>query len=253
MSVGLALAERMLAARFNRDGHEVVDHYTFTIASDGDIQEGVTSEASSFAGHLGLGRLIAFYDDNKIQLASPVEEVFSEDVAERYDAYGWHVLNVGEDLSARAARAGHARGDGGRGPSVADDRPLAHRLRLSEQAGHLERARLAARRGGGAARRRRPTAGTPTSSSTFPRRRSRTSASAASADASCRPSGSSASSAIARSSPSRRELLQMIDGAEMPERLGSRPARGLTRARSRSRPARPPNARSTGPRSRCHT
>jgi transketolase len=99
MSVGVALAERMLAARFNRDGHEIVDHYTFTIASDGDIQEGVASEASSLAGHLGLGRLIAFYDNNKIQLASPVSEVFSEDVAMRYEAYQWHVQDIGEDLS----------------------------------------------------------------------------------------------------------------------------------------------------------
>ena len=99
MSVGLALAERMLAARFNRDGHDIVDHYTFTIASDGDIQEGVSAEASSLAGHWGLGRLIAFYDDNKIQLASRVEKVMTENVAERYDAYGWHVQNVGTDLS----------------------------------------------------------------------------------------------------------------------------------------------------------
>jgi transketolase len=99
MSVGLALAERMLAARFNRDGHDIVDHHTFVIASDGDIQEGVASEACSLAGHLGLGRLIVFYDDNKIQLASPTSATFSEDVAERYDAYGWHVENVGEDLS----------------------------------------------------------------------------------------------------------------------------------------------------------
>src|SRR5579884_536941 len=99
MSVGLALAERMLAARFNDAGHEIVDHYTFTIASDGDIQEGVASEACSLAGHLGLGRLIAFYDNNHIQLASPVSAVMSENVAERYDAYGWHVQNVREDLS----------------------------------------------------------------------------------------------------------------------------------------------------------
>ena len=99
MAVGLALAEQMLAARFNEDGHDVVDHYTFTIASDGDIQEGVASEASSLAGHLGLGRLVAYYDNNKIQLASPVHEVMSEDVAKRYDAYGWHVQDVGEDLS----------------------------------------------------------------------------------------------------------------------------------------------------------
>ncbi len=71
MSVGIALAERMLAARFNTDGNEIVNHFTFTIASDGDMQEGVASEASSLAGHLGLGHLIAFYDDNKIQLAGP--------------------------------------------------------------------------------------------------------------------------------------------------------------------------------------
>jgi transketolase len=99
MAVGLALGERMLAARFNRDGHDVIDHHTFTIASDGDIQEGVASEASSLAGHLGLGRLIAFYDDNKIQLASDVSKVMSEDVAMRYEAYGWHVENVGDDMS----------------------------------------------------------------------------------------------------------------------------------------------------------
>src|SRR5579862_8676046 len=100
MAVGLALAERMLAARFNRPDHdEIVDHYTFTIASDGDVQEGVCSEASSLAGHLGLGRLIAFYDNNHIQLAGPTSQSFSEDVAMRYEAYGWHVQNVGEDLS----------------------------------------------------------------------------------------------------------------------------------------------------------
>jgi transketolase len=99
MSVGLALAEHMLAARLNEDGHEIVNHNTFTIASDGDIQEGVASEASSLAGHLGLGKLIVFYDDNRIQLASPTSATFSEDVAKRYDAYGWHVENVGEDMS----------------------------------------------------------------------------------------------------------------------------------------------------------
>ena len=99
MSVGIALAERMLAARYNRDGHDVVDHYTFTIASDGDLQEGVASETASLAGHLGLGRLIAYFDNNHIQLASPTSATTSEDVAERYDAYGWHVIDVGEDLS----------------------------------------------------------------------------------------------------------------------------------------------------------
>jgi transketolase len=102
MAVGLALAERMLAARFNVGGHDVVDHFTWVIASDGDIQEGVASEASSLAGHLGLGKLIVFYDDNKIQLASPTELVFSEDVTSRYEAYGWHVINLGEDISPEA-------------------------------------------------------------------------------------------------------------------------------------------------------
>ncbi|MGE5636947.1 MAG: transketolase [Nocardioidaceae bacterium] len=112
MAVGLALAERMLAARFNVPGHEIVGHHTFTIASDGDIQEGVTAESSSLAGHLGLGSLIAFYDANRIQLAGPVSATMSEDVGARYEAYGWHVQDVGDDLgldtlesAARAAMA----------------------------------------------------------------------------------------------------------------------------------------------------
>ncbi len=95
MSVGVALAERMLAAHFG----ELVDHHTYVIASDGDIQEGVASEACSLAGHLGLGRLIAFYDNNHIQLAGPTSAAFSEDVGKRFEAYGWHVQDVGEDLS----------------------------------------------------------------------------------------------------------------------------------------------------------
>jgi transketolase len=98
-AVGLALAERMLAARFNRDGHEIVGHFTYTIASDGDMQEGVGSEACSLAGHLGLGRLVAFYDDNKIQLAGETRMAFSEDVGTRFEGYGWHVQNLGEDLA----------------------------------------------------------------------------------------------------------------------------------------------------------
>jgi transketolase len=97
MAAGMALGERMLAAQFNVGGHEIVNHNIFTIASDGDMQEGVASEASSLAGHLKLGKLIAFYDDNKIQLASEVEKVMSEDVAKRYEAYGWHVVNLGDE------------------------------------------------------------------------------------------------------------------------------------------------------------
>jgi len=107
--VGLPLAERMLAARFNRDGHEIIDHHTFTIASDGDLQEGISSEASSLAGHLGLGRLIAFYDDNHISIEGNTALSFSEDVGARYEAYGWHVQHLGEDLALdRIEHAAHA-------------------------------------------------------------------------------------------------------------------------------------------------
>ncbi|NLT05660.1 MAG: transketolase [Solirubrobacterales bacterium] len=99
-AVGFALAERMIADRFNRPGHEIVDHHTFAIASDGDVQEGISAEASSLAGHLGLGRLIAFYDSNHIQLAGSTAMAFSEDVRARYQAYGWHTLELdGVDLA----------------------------------------------------------------------------------------------------------------------------------------------------------
>src|SRR5919197_887648 len=97
-AVCMALAERMLATRFNRPGHEIVDHHTYFIASDGDMQEGVASEACSLAVHLGLGRLIAFYDNNHIQLDGPTSMAYSEDVAKRFEADGWHVQDLGEDL-----------------------------------------------------------------------------------------------------------------------------------------------------------
>jgi transketolase len=119
MSVGLALAEAMLAARFNRPGHEIVDHHTYVIASDGDLQEGVSSEACSLAGHLGLGKLIVFYDNNHIQLAGETAMAFSEDVGKRFEAYGWHVQDVGEDLSLdRLAGAAAAARDVVDHPSI---------------------------------------------------------------------------------------------------------------------------------------
>jgi transketolase len=96
--VGLAVAERMLAARYNRPGHEIIDHHTFTIASDGDMEEGISGEACSLAGHLGLGRLIAFYDDNHISIEGDTALAFSEDVGARFEAYGWHVHRQGESL-----------------------------------------------------------------------------------------------------------------------------------------------------------
>ena len=97
-AVGMALAERMLAARFNRDGHSIVDHFTYSITSDGDLQEGISAEASSLAGHLGLGRLIAFYDQNHISIEGDTDLAFTEDVGQRYEAYGWHVQDLGEDI-----------------------------------------------------------------------------------------------------------------------------------------------------------
>ena len=97
-AVGMALAERMLAARFNRPGHEIVDHRTFVIASDGDLEEGISGEASSIAGHLGLGRLVSFYDQNHISIEGDTKLAFTEDVGKRYQAYGWHVQDLEEDV-----------------------------------------------------------------------------------------------------------------------------------------------------------
>ena len=112
-AVGMAIAERRLAAEFDRDGHEVVDHRTYVIASDGDMQEGIASEAASLAGHLRLGRLIVLYDDNGIQLDGPTSNAWSEDVTERYDAYGWHTQRVGDgnDIAAIEAAIDAARAD----------------------------------------------------------------------------------------------------------------------------------------------
>ncbi len=93
-AVGMALAERMLAARFNEGDRDLVDHYTYVIASDGDMMEGVQAEAASLAGHLGLGKLIVYYDSNRITIDGPTPITFSEDVGRRFAALGWHVLTV---------------------------------------------------------------------------------------------------------------------------------------------------------------
>ncbi|HJO04381.1 MAG TPA: transketolase [Acidobacteriota bacterium] len=101
-AVGMALAEARLAAEFNRDTHRPVDHHTFVIASDGDMMEGVQAEAASLAGHLGLGKLVVLYDDNKITIEGSTALAFSEDVPARYAACGWHTQTVadGNDLDA---------------------------------------------------------------------------------------------------------------------------------------------------------
>ena len=88
-AVGMALAERWLATRFNRPGHDLVDHYTYAIVSDGDLQEGVAAEAASLAGTLGLGKLILLYDDNQISIEGDTDIAFLEDVPRRFEAYGW--------------------------------------------------------------------------------------------------------------------------------------------------------------------
>jgi transketolase len=101
-AVGLAIAEAHLAAHFNRPGHEIVNHRTYVIATDGDLMEGVASEACSLAGHLRLGKLIVFYDDNRITLSGTTSLSFTEDVGLRFGGYGWHVQRVsdGNDLGA---------------------------------------------------------------------------------------------------------------------------------------------------------
>ncbi len=117
-SVGMALAERALAARFNRPGHAIVDHWTYALVSDGDLMEGVAAEAASLAGHLGLGKLVWLYDSNDVSLDGPTALAFSrEDVAARFAAYGWHVQTVadadhdleGLDRALAAARRETAR------------------------------------------------------------------------------------------------------------------------------------------------
>lgn len=108
--VGMAIAERWLAHRFNRPGFPVVDHYIYAIVSDGDLMEGISHEAASLAGHLGLGRLIYLYDDNHISIDGPTDLAFSEDVARRFTAYGWHVERVnGHDREAIAQAIAAAR------------------------------------------------------------------------------------------------------------------------------------------------
>jgi transketolase len=114
-SVGMAMAEAHLAARFNRPGHEVIDHHTYAIVSDGDLMEGVASEAASLAGELRLGKLICLYDDNRVTLSAGTDITFTEDRAKRFEAYGWHTESVadGNDLHAieRALGAAHAATD----------------------------------------------------------------------------------------------------------------------------------------------
>ncbi len=104
-AVGMALAEAYLARYFNRDGHTIVDHHTYALVSDGDLMEGVCLEAAALAGHWGLGKLIFLYDDNQVTLDGAAAMTFSEDVALRFRAMGWHVSRVADGLDSAAVSA----------------------------------------------------------------------------------------------------------------------------------------------------
>ena len=112
-AVGMAMAERFLAGRYNKPGHTIVDHRTYSLMGDGDMMEGITHEAAALAGHLKLGKLVWLYDDNKISLDGPTSLHFSEDVGKRFEAYGWHVQKIangdtdtdGIDKAIAAAKA----------------------------------------------------------------------------------------------------------------------------------------------------
>jgi len=118
-AVGMAMAEAQLAARYNRPGHVVVDHRTWVIASDGDLMEGVASEAASLAGHLQLGKLVCLYDDNSVTLSAATDITFTEDRGARFAAYGWHVQTVedGNDIAAIEHALQRARDEAAR-PSL---------------------------------------------------------------------------------------------------------------------------------------
>ncbi|MEN6330423.1 MAG: transketolase, partial [Smithella sp.] len=109
-AVGMAIAEAHLAARFNREDAKIIDHYTYVMAGDGDMMEGVTAEACALAGHLRLGKLIVLYDDNSVCLAGSTALSFTENLEMRFKAYGWHVQKVkdGNDVAAidRAIKKG---------------------------------------------------------------------------------------------------------------------------------------------------
>ena len=105
--VGFAVAERLLAARYNQPGHELVNHRTWVFCGDGDLMEGVSAEASSLAGHLRLGKLTVLYDDNQITIDGPTSITFTEDVNRRYEAYGWHTQQVEDANDAEAIAAAY--------------------------------------------------------------------------------------------------------------------------------------------------
>ncbi|HEY3998915.1 MAG TPA: transketolase, partial [Candidatus Xenobia bacterium] len=134
-AVGMALAERWLATHFNREGHEVVDHYTYAIVSDGDLEEGVSSEAASLAGTLRLGKIIFLYDDNRMSIEGSTDTAFTENVLARFDAYGWHCQRVeGENMAGIALAIRQAQEVTNRPSIIAVHTHLAHASPLEDRA-----------------------------------------------------------------------------------------------------------------------
>ena len=158
----MAIAQRRLAAEFNRPGHNLIDHFVYVICSDGDLQEGITAEAASLAGHQKLGKLVYLYDDNHIQLDGPTAMAFSDKTLERFDSYGWHTARVedGNDVAAIGAAIEAARADErpsliavrthiGYGAPTKHDSQKAHGSPLGEE--EVRGAKLALRLGSGQA------------------------------------------------------------------------------------------------------
>ena len=241
-ALGMAIGEAHLAARYNRPGHELFRHFTYVLACDGDLMEGVQSEASSLAGHLGLGRLIVLYDNNHVTLSATTPIAFTEDVAARYRAYGWHVDRVddGNDLDGDRARDCASAKDERDRPSLISVRTVigygapdkqgtfdAHGSPLGAEETRKDEAepRLAGR-----SRR-----------STFRPRRWRTCASAIERGRELRGSlEPKRFAAYAREFPELAREIKRRFAGELPDRLGARPAASSRPTRRVWRRARPP-------------
>ena len=135
-AVGMAMAERHLAASFNRPGHDIVDHHTFVMCGDGDLMEGVSAEAASLAGHLGLSKLICLYDDNGISIEGTTGIAFTENVAKRFDAYRWQTIKVEGRQRPGCHRKSHPGGQGRDQKALDHHAQNPHRPRQPQQAGH---------------------------------------------------------------------------------------------------------------------
>ncbi len=144
MAVGMAIAERHLAETYNRDSFNVVDHYTYSICGDGDLMEGISSEAASLAGHLELGRLIVLYDSNDISLDGDLDRSFSENVKRRFEAMNWEVLYVedGNNIAELTVAIEKARQND---KTDIDRSENDNRFRFSKPRGHIRRSRRSVR------------------------------------------------------------------------------------------------------------